>query len=147
MENRYALMLMARGGKRFEITATYPSEDEAIDCAPHNRRFQIARITSGEGRCDVVLLRTVTPFQTTDPDCGQRCRIHTFPDGHREYEYSQETSAGSFYTETIRVDTMTEQEMKDAISGYYPSIDNVKEIYGDNWEQIIAECAFEQSLI
>lgn len=34
---------------------------------------------------------------------------------------------------------------KDAIDGFYDSVDEVKEIYGDNWKLIVMECAFEQT--
>jgi len=43
-------------------------------------------------------------------------------------------------------DFNTKDAQTDAISGYYSSIEEVKKIYGDEWKQIVLECAFEQEL-
>lgn len=34
---------------------------------------------------------------------------------------------------------------KDAINGFYDSVEQVKEYYGDDWKLIVMECAFEQT--
>lgn len=34
---------------------------------------------------------------------------------------------------------------EDAIKGYYENIEKVKEDYGNEWTQIVAECIFEQT--
>ncbi len=83
------------------------------------------------------------PWTCTDPDTGQYCRIRTLPDGHREYDY-EEMRDGVKITDTIDVSLMTPKEIQEAISGYYKDLDEVKQIYGDDWEQIVAECEFEQ---
>ena len=37
-----------------------------------------------------------------------------------------------------------DEEIKKHISAYYDSIDQIKKIYGSDWEWIVAECIFEQ---
>jgi hypothetical protein len=48
------------------------------------------------------------------------------------------------YTGTIDIDDYSLKDMKEAISAYYSSLDEVIEKYGYDSEKIIAECIFEQ---
>ena len=43
-------------------------------------------------------------------------------------------------------EALNDEQIGDPTTGYYDSIDKVKEDYGDDWEQIVAECIFEQTL-
>jgi hypothetical protein len=45
--------------------------------------------------------------------------------------------------DTIDLTALSKKEVEDAISGYYDSLDEVKEQYGDDWRWIVAECVFE----
>lgn len=45
---------------------------------------------------------------------------------------------------TIVMSQYTEEQIQKHISAYYKDVDEVKEIYGDDWEWIVAECIFEQ---
>jgi hypothetical protein len=51
---------------------------------------------------------------------------------------------GSWEQKTITVADYTPEEIQSHISGYYKDVNEVKEIYGDFWEWIVAECIFEQ---
>lgn len=44
----------------------------------------------------------------------------------------------------ILMETYTDSDIDNFISGYYDSIDEIKTLYGDDWEWIVAECIFEQ---
>jgi len=44
----------------------------------------------------------------------------------------------------ILLSRYTEEQIDDNISAYYKDLDEVKEIYGKDWEFIVAECIFEQ---
>ena len=48
-------------------------------------------------------------------------------------------------TALVDLDDYTEHEKECNISGYYDSIEELKEIYGDYSDQIIAECIFEET--
>ena len=45
---------------------------------------------------------------------------------------------------TIVMANYKDEEIKKHISAYYDSIDQIKKIYGSDWEWIVAECIFEQ---
>jgi len=45
--------------------------------------------------------------------------------------------------DTIDLTKLSDKEVADAISGYYDSIVEIKEEYGDDSKWIIAECVFE----
>jgi hypothetical protein len=46
--------------------------------------------------------------------------------------------------QTIDIEDLTEEDIQDVITGFgYESIDDVKNIYGDDYAQIIAECEAE----
>lgn len=66
------------------------------------------------------------------------------------YLFSQaDTIRGTLKTdyrsEILCFKDFSEKEQKESICGYYGSIEQVKEIYGDDWKLIVMECAFEQS--
>lgn len=72
------------------------------------------------------------------------------------YIYSQQTyigysyytdnkkDVGVYYTETYDLRNYNEEEIEDLISGYYDSLENLKEEVPDNWKQIALECIFEE---
>ncbi len=84
----------------------------------------------------------------TDPDNEQICL--KLPNGN--FLYSQRDENNVLIAEPFRTEIMlwedfnTEEMQKKAISGYYSSISEVKEIYGEDWKMIVLECAFEQEL-
>ena len=43
----------------------------------------------------------------------------------------------------INIADYNEIELEEIISGYYKDLNEVKNIYGDDWAWIVAECAFE----
>jgi len=60
-----------------------------------------------------------------------------------EYEYNSNTL--NKLEVNLRLFSIEEQESN--ISGYYASLDEVKRIYGESSNQIIAECIFENSIL
>jgi hypothetical protein len=61
----------------------------------------------------------------------ERNRFHKINDEGREIEI------------TINLSDYSEKEIENHISAYYSSLDELKEIYGEDSEWIIAECIFE----
>jgi hypothetical protein len=51
---------------------------------------------------------------------------------------------GSWEEDTIILANFNENEIREHISAYYSSLEELKEIYGDDSDWIIAECIFEQ---
>lgn len=49
----------------------------------------------------------------------------------------------SYKSEIMDMSRFDVKDMQDAIFGYYGSLEEVKEIYGSDWKQIVLECAFE----
>lgn len=47
--------------------------------------------------------------------------------------------------DTIVLEDFNENEILMHISPYYNSLEQVKEIYGNDWQWIVAECIFEQT--
>ena len=45
---------------------------------------------------------------------------------------------------TIDITKYTDKQIESYISLYYNSVEQIKEIYDNDWKQIIAECIFEQ---
>lgn len=93
--------------------------------------------------------KEVSDWITTDQDCKQRCRIHVLNDNKGKpcpvFEYEQ-TIDGQKGSATINVfDYIDEKDfVEDYLKPYgYTSVNHVKSIYGQGWEQIIAECIFE----
>lgn len=53
------------------------------------------------------------------------------------------------YIGIISLDEYSEEEIRSYLRDYdydYDSVENLKEIYGDSWPQIVAECIFETDL-
>lgn len=50
------------------------------------------------------------------------------------------------YESEMDLSDYDDDEIENKISAYYKSLNEVKEIYGSNWEQIVLECIFEQEL-
>ena len=51
------------------------------------------------------------------------------------------------YVETIDIDDFDEDSIQEVIKCYYENIREVKKIYGDSANQIIAECLFESDVV
>lgn len=79
-------------------------------------------------------------FVMTDIDDGFQ-RVKKISD--TEFVYRCEID-GDTFEERINVDDI---DHEDAISGYYNSIKDVVEEYGDDANMIIAECSFEHSCL
>jgi len=47
--------------------------------------------------------------------------------------------------DTITLADFSDQEISKHISAYYGSLEELKAIYGDDWQWIVAECIFEQT--
>lgn len=89
----------------------------------------------------------------TDSDCSQYCKInsdgtYSFIEkvwldicngdpGYPDKKYTVKTAL-------VDLNDYTEYEKECNISGYYDSIESLREIYGDDSDQIIAECIFEE---
>ena len=98
------------------------------------------------------------PWTCTDPDNHQYGRklstgVYQFKEwigGGKLNEDVNETikkefdRSSSWEEDTIVLANLNEQEIREHISAYYNSLEQLKEIYGDNWEWIVAECIFEQ---
>lgn len=89
----------------------------------------------------------------TDSDCMQHCKEH----GNEKFSFVEivwlDTTRGNEgypdkeYTVKsayIDLNDYDKKERENAVSGYYPSLDAVYVEYGDEAEQIIAECIFEE---
>lgn len=40
----------------------------------------------------------------------------------------------------VNIESYSEDELQYEVNGFYSSLDEVKEIYKDNWKQVVAEC-------
>lgn len=111
---------------------------------------------------------TINDWKKTDPDNFQfgrelRGGVYEFKEFDRQtfrekfqelrkipYEKVEEIITADFDNvdfwkhERVNLADYTEQELEDHISSYYNDLDEVKEIYGDEWMFIVAECIFEQ---
>lgn len=105
-----------------------------------------------------------TPWKLTDPDNFQYGRqvslgVFQFKEFNRNdysfenpehYEDKQEFIDTVFDNpvfweeDTIVLANFNEHEIREHISTYYDSLEQLQEIYGDEWEWIVAECIFEQ---
>tara|TARA_R110000851_G_scaffold328535_1_gene499458 strand:+ start:439 stop:762 length:324 start_codon:yes stop_codon:yes gene_type:complete len=82
-------------------------------------------------------------FQMTDEDDGhQRMKKISESTFHYRCEFHSKT-----IKDIIDVGQMDATEQEEAIWGFYESLSQVKEIYGNDANQIIAECFFENSLL
>lgn len=81
----------------------------------------------------------------TDPDNKQFGK--KLSDGHYLFK-ELDPNAAEYEDRWIEFDILIshydEEKVNNHISSYYKSIDEVKELYGEDWEWIVAECIFEQ---
>lgn len=78
-------------------------------------------------------------FIMTDVDDGfQRCRIIS----DTVFEYRCEVHG----QEAVEIIDVANIDQEEAVSGYYGSVEEVREEYGKSANMIIAECAFEHGL-
>lgn len=81
----------------------------------------------------------------TDPDKKQFGK--KLNDGHYVFK-ELDPEAAEYEDRWIELDILLssydKKKTDNHISSYYKSIDNIKELYGDDWEWIVAECIFEQ---
>lgn len=111
---------------------------------------------------------TINDWKNTDPDNFQYGRelrggVFEFKEFDRQtfmskfyelkampYEEAEKFIVADFNStdfwkhERVNLSDYTEQEIEDHISGYYKDLDEVKDIYEDEWMFIVAECIFEQ---
>ena len=87
-----------------------------------------------------------TEWQCTDPDNEQYGRYIS----DRIYEFKEKNRGLTDYEEDefiqilIDLDDYSSDDAEDCVSAYYSGIDEVKQIYGADFEWVIAECIFEQ---
>lgn len=111
----------------------------------------------------------IIEWTCTDPDNFQYGRKLS-PGVYQFKEFDRHIADGKFYTlkelpyyvqklkvlvdfncpdfwveDTISLTNFTDDEILSHISPYYNSLEDVKLIYGDDWEWIVAECIFEQT--
>lgn len=94
----------------------------------------------------------------TDPDNKQYCKKASeghyhgkkLADGHYlfkelnpKYKLDPENEC-KWIEEDIILKAFTDDQINNHISAYYSSIDQIKELYGEDWELVVAECIFEQ---
>jgi hypothetical protein len=93
----------------------------------------------------------------TDPDNHQYGRkvkdgVYEFKEwigGGKLDESIEETikqefdNPGCWEQDTISLSDYTEEQIESHVTSYYDSLTHLKEIYGDSWEWITAECIFE----
>lgn len=82
----------------------------------------------------------------TDIDCYQYCKKLN----DTCYWYIELREVGDFespfywvYATQIDLEYYTDDEVLDYITGYYDDVEQIREIYGEDANQIIAECIFE----
>lgn len=108
-------------------------------------------------------MKNNTTWKNTDPDSYQYGRKisegvynfkefdrHNYSTNNSNYlsvdEYMQSIFDNDEFWIEIKI-TMkhySQSQIEDYTSAYYTSIEQIKEIYGDSYEWIIAECIFEQ---
>lgn len=85
-------------------------------------------------------------WECTDYDNNQYGRQIS----EKVFEFKEKNRGLSDYEEdefiemTINLDHYTNEQIENHISAYYGSLEELKEIYGDDSNWIIAECIFEQ---
>lgn len=96
-----------------------------------------------------------TNWILTDPNLYQYGRYiggthYEFKEFDR-YNYTYPSDIDSVFEDdqyweemTIVLSHYSDKQIEKYIKGYYDSIDEVKDIYGSDWEFIVAECIFEQ---
>lgn len=94
----------------------------------------------------------MSKWYCTDDDCLQYCKENS--DGTFSFigELWIDLSSGDegypdksylVKTATVNLEDYTQGMMEIYISGYYNSLDEIRKIYGNDSNQIIAECIFE----
>ena len=88
----------------------------------------------------------MTNWILTDPDCYQYGKKIN----DTIWEYIELREVGDFsspfywvYRSYIDLDDYTSEEIDNYVTGYYENVNEVHEIYGDDANQIIIECIFE----
>ena len=72
-------------------------------------------------------------------------RLNHLPYKEAEVMLTADFDGDEFWKhQRVNLADYTEQEIESHISSYYNDLDEVKEIYGDEWMFIVAECIFEQ---
>ena len=91
-------------------------------------------------------MKEINGWILTDPDCYQYGKKL----GDRSWWYIELREVGDFdspfywvYATQIDLEYYTDDEVSDYITGYYDDVEQIREIYGENANQIIAECIFE----
>lgn len=79
----------------------------------------------------------IYPWVCTDPDCDQWGRAF----GRGVYQFRQ----GDF-SEQIDINEFSEQDLNNEVASFYGSLADLKEVCGDDWEWIAAECIFENMI-
>lgn len=97
----------------------------------------------------------------TDPDCMQYCMmineneykfiqavwLDTCGDDKRAENAKDESDNYTVCTGYIDLDLYSEEDMEGSVESYGYTMETVKEIYGDDYKQIIAECLFEDECL
>lgn len=97
----------------------------------------------------------------TDSDCMQYCMmineneykfiqavwLDTCGDDKRAENAKDESDNYAVCVGYIDLDLYSEEEMEGSIESYGYTMETVKEIYGDDYKQIIAECLFEDECL
>lgn len=64
--------------------------------------------------------------------------------GGRLFEFKEPDFDGDIVQFVVDLNSYTDEEVQKHISAYYRDVEEVKEIYGDSCDWVIAECIFEQ---
>jgi len=83
----------------------------------------------------------------TDPDNQQYGRKlaaghYEFKEKNPKFEFDKDEN--EWIEDDILLNMYDEVTIKKHISAYHDSINEIKRIYGEDWEWIVAECIFEQ---
>lgn len=91
-------------------------------------------------------MKEINGWILTDPDCCQYGKKL----GDGKWWYIELREVGDFenpfywvYATQIDLEYYTDDEIVDYITGYYDDVMQIREIYGNDANQIIAECIFE----
>ena len=89
----------------------------------------------------------MSEWMVTDAGCNQRCRFRVANDGRTvAYEYEQGDASAEIIVRDE--DYLSEDFVGKYLNPYgYRDIPHVRSIYGDGWEQIVAECIFETDFL
>lgn len=112
----------------------------------NSKRFPVSEIIE-----DVKSKGSSSQFiKFTDPDNQQICiklsdevYIYSQQDAEVFDEEMKNIDVEDYFTNTIDVEELDKFQIKEGISGFYSSLDELKDIYSGDWKQILAECVFE----